>query len=452
MAEIESTWKTEGSFIKEMGNAKLEIVAQIFVSNVPDPIVLKAQNVLEIKVVKDINEYYTRVIVTIKDLSNLFAIKLDNSGNCGIFLKFKDIALDIGSSGEIEFEDETKVFKFAGIISKVEVLNMDSSSSTVVVTAIDANAINFNKVAKFSTGTTMDVADILKALLQSVGYNELLNLDYMKQSNSKMFYITDMNSSTNDHIEYLLNHIIDETNGFGFLWSNTVDNKLRIIYSNEIMRGMIDADSPNLILISSAGASKSGDNVANKIKIYSLSSLNDMLSYFKASNLVSFDLVGNKFVTKNSDKKVHENNVWSYERMVKSYSTDKDKTIAPSETLISLDNVKYPNDSNTFTYHIANKYEFVKKMRDGFLTNDLIAVTVPGRAWRNPGELYGLLDEGATTGGRLSGKWFCTKIVDVIGNSNYQQTIFLCRGETFETTKEFADAIKTAVDAEEEKK
>lgn len=452
MSEINSDWKTAGSFIKELGNAKLEIAVQLFMYGLDSPIRLKQQNVLEIQVVKDIEKYFSKVVITIKDQSNLFALKLDNTGKSGIALKFKDHVFNYNSQGDLDGGqfDEDKIFDFTGIITEVEVISMDATSSTIKVTAYDTDYINFNKITVFSSGANSDISNIIKMLLVSSGYEDIINDSYMKPSNNKMFYITDVNTPLNEHISYLLNNIIDDNNGFAFLWKNTVDKQLRIVYSKEILKAGFDSTSDNIISITSAGASKTGDSVANTVKIYAESALPEMLSYFKSSNIISFDLIANRFVIKNSEKQSKENNNWTYDRLSKSYSNEKDLTIAPNENFTRVDNVPLAKE-NKFIYHISNKYEFVKNLRDGFLTHELIAVTVPGRAWRNPGELYVLLDESATTGGKLSGKWFCCKIVDIIGSGKYEQVIFLCRSEAFETDKEFGDRVKNTIDADKEK-
>jgi hypothetical protein len=290
-------------------------------------------------------------------------------------------------------------------------------------------------------------------LIISSGYStDLINQSSFKNSNNKIFFITDNNSTMYEHFEFLLNNIISDTLGYCFFWQNTTDWKFNLLYSKDILKeDLSDTSSYNYLRISSSEKQQFGDDVVSKIKIYSLSDFRNMLDYYKDTNLILFDLVANNYVIKEKSNNVSNNNKWEFTRLEKTFTDDSEKSLLPDKHATELTSVsKEIYKDNSFIYSIANRYEFIKSMRDMFLTRELIAITVPAKSWRNPGTQIYLVDDNSNVGGKLSGKWFCNKIVETLDNNSYEQTLFLCRTEAYETPTEFGERFEASVNKTDE--
>jgi len=444
-------WGSDGSFIKQFNESQLEILVQLELNGLTDKITLMQSQLLNTIIVKNIEEHFTRIILTIKDRDNLFALKINKNGSDNISFKLKDHSLPDTIK---EVEQGLDKFEFNGIITDTEVTSFDPTATVIKVTAISKDFEKFNKIVKYSTGSAYsDVANIMQMLVLSAGYDKnIINQSSIKNSNNKIVFISDNNSTMFDHFEFLLNNIISDTLGYAFFWQSTTDWKFNLIYSKDVSKTAIsDTSSYNYLYIPTPEKPRTGDDVVSKTKIYSLTGFKDMLDHYKDTNLILFDLLANNYVVKEKSSNLSNNNKWDFKRVEKTFTDNPDKSLLPSKNSIDLKDVAIDiYKDNSFIYSIANRYDFIKSMRDMFLTRELVAITVPAKTWRNPGEQIFLVDENSNTGGRLSGKWFCNKVVETLDNGKYEQTLFLCRTEANETPKEFGERFSESVNKTEE--
>ena len=386
---------------------------------------LDRQSILEFKLIKDINTFFYRSIIKIKDFSNLIALNVKTDGNWYFYLK----VLSTWGQAEDNFaelaSEKERTIEYNFIIYDINVINFSQTATTIELYSIEPFSQNFLKPVAFSSQSDLDQCEVLKQLLLASGIDSTKLPNTIEKCGTTENYITDNNHSLQYHVDYFLNKIYSPSNGFLYLYYDTPQEKFieSWIYKKffEAEQTPIEKISYNYIKINSPDRPVKGDDVAVGFLFYNYINFNDKSQFIVDTKINNFNYEKSTVETQN-------NKNYNYNWFENFISSDI------KNTYLYLPNniLKYGKDSKLLKnpgiyYRNSNEDIFLKTLKFYYLKANTICVKTLGVIWRKIGEIYYLDFSQAGITSKLNGNWYCTKIVDEFQNNTHYQYIFLTR-------------------------
>lgn len=425
--------------------------------------------IIELSLIRDITEYYTTGSVKIKDDGNILGVLADHTGNWAIMVNISQNA-----SIDEENQENTKASKFEKLflVSNVGIDSIDANGAHITIDFIDPIAQILNRNCAYSNQECGDICDILIGLFESVGFKEDISgdddpraLPAIDQIGTYMSYITDGSTPVINHIDHIISQIYTKDKGFLFMFFDPLENKFQSYWSKTVLAEDFKTsfsavekilkltDISRIIEISTSDDSSKSTSVATQLDPY-----NSLLDYRDSTHLIyptyiqQFNYQSHRMENDADDK-------WNDETFLDLFKQDKlpntDMPTVLEDPICSIGtNYKFYESAPDYAvgnfYRKANRDEFYKKLRSYFLYSNMFSVKMLGDISRKPGVAYLVKYAQFPNADKLSGSWFCPRIVDVFSGQEYYQHIFLTRlSDTVEMDKIAEEMQKRKEEADE---
>lgn len=418
--------------------------------------------IIELTLIRDITEYYTTGSVKIKDDGNILGVLANHDGEWAVMVNItQNASIDENNQENTTASKFQKLF----LVSNVGIDSIDANGAHITIDFIDPIAQILNRNCAYSNQECEDIRDILIGLFESVGFSESLGTDAddprslpaIDSIGTNMSYITDGSTPVINHIDHILSQIYTEDKGFLFMFFDPLENKFKSYWSKEVLSEDLSqafsaianflklTDVSRIIEISTSDDSSKSTSVATQLDPY-----NSLLDYRDATHLIYptyiqyFNYQSHRMENDADDK-------WNDETFLELFKQDKlpntDLPTVLEDPMCSIGtNYKFYETAPDYAvgnfYRKANRDEFYKKLRNYFLYSNMFSVKLLGDISRKPGVAYLVKYAQFPNADKLSGKWFCSRIVDVFSGQEYYQHVFLTRlSDTVEMDK-IADEMK----------
>jgi hypothetical protein len=426
MDNIEKLFNSNSN-IQDFNQEFFEIEIKLSINGRSEPIILTKSNISQIEIIRDIDQFFSKIYLTITDLGSEFVTELTSDGRCKADFKITQIITQKDTNTEDLFEEDFKTFIFSGVIDSYKVLSLKPTESRVEISVIYEKSLPFYKCSFISIQSDTDIVKIINSLLANSKYtNEIKNAyDKKIEANQKTTFISDVNSTLSSHIKYLLSQIISKDKGFAFLWYNDNSKEFEYIFSEDIVKGKADPSSS--FILQSAENTTTGFNTAVRVDVYPLSDLQNLLKSYKSTKIQYFDLEGNKFVVGPEGEKD-----WPIKKIMEVYGGGSTNNLVyPSDTQLVESSQELVSNETPLLFLDSNKWEFSNDLRNLFKKQNVLMVKVYGNISRQPGTCINLVsspsDSSTSSNVQFEGNWFCYKIIDKFVNNEYYQYIYLIR-------------------------
>lgn len=386
-------------------------------------------DILNLTLIKDINNIVCSGSLMLRDISNVFALNINKTGNWFITL---DI-IQKRTASDIKNSTLSKSF----IIQTINPTSLQTNAAIFEIRFIDPVIQVLLKNVAFTTYNGniegSDRCEILSKLLTMAGFKYGTDYDKFEPCGIIDHYITDIDTPLINHIDNLLSQIYSKDKGLLFLYRGMFDNKFNHYWTKDVLKekndGSLEAGGYLLTIASSDSQIKTETTVA-AIKSYGTNSPYDVackvliptyiqrFDYEKALvEVKEGDSFNDTFFTdffKNGDDTT---------ALIPKNIYNNDNLIEANKNYIPGINVKAPGNY----YNEGNNWEFTSNLRTFFLNSELTCFKVIGKIWREPGHNFVIAYNKKGTDTKYSGAWFCTRIVDVFEKDEYYQYIFCVR-------------------------
>lgn len=383
----------------------------------------------------DLNNYYSRGYILIKDISNSYTVLANSTGKWQIMLAIE----------QLQSSEKVPAAKFAKtyLVNAVGIEEINQEYAMVKIEFVDFIDQIFNRNVSYSSQNDKDITQVLSGLFESIGFKKnstdfYTALPEFPKIGKSLNYITDTTNPVKYHIDYINSQIYSDDKGFLFLWYHPKQSLLKYYWTKEVLSGKIDMSEEKQyenevynIDITSAHLQMRTTNTVTQITPYT-----NTLKYNTGARLVYPTYINDYSYITNRIERPQENQ-WGYDRFAQVFAQkDNDNILIPdmiedpSRGIVSENTGFFQNAPLGILgnfYRTSNVDEFYKDLRHYFIYNNMICLKVLGKIWREPGKLFTILYGQVPNGETLAGNWFCTKIVDEFENSEYYQYLFLTR-------------------------
>ena len=435
-----------------------EFIIEIFILELSSGIRQKfaKDEILRIQIDHDINSYYDRGSITIKDFSNFYTLLANNVGNWSI-------TFNIIQTESYDLVPEATFKKEYNIIS-VNVEEITYTHATVRLNFADPIEQIFSRNSVYSSQNDSDATSVLSGILQSVGFRKdaegIVGIPKMDSSGITMNYITDNNNSALMHIDFILSQIYNNEKGFPFLYFHPTQHKLQFYWSKDVLNNNVDLSDDSTKYKNAAYCLKiasEADSERNKENVAEIKSYSNVIDYNDAARII-YPTYIQGFNVKTSRMETSDSGVWSFDKFKTLFSQNESMTTElpksveePSSVFVELIGFysTAPKDAVGKFYRHTNIDEFRQRLRAYFIYKNMISFKVLGKIWREPGQVFEILYDQSPNTDKMSGKWMCVRIIDDFESQNYYQHIFLTRISDkvdYNAVADFTDELAMTVD------
>lgn len=388
--------------------------------------------IIKLHLERDITKYYCTGTVIVKDIGNFYGILANGTGEWAIVINIVQI-----ESLELV---KNPTFNQYFIITSANIESIDSTCSRIKIHFADPIEQIFNRNVSYSSQNDADISEVLTGLLKATGFKPMSSdsrnyLPVIEKIGQTLNYITDTNTCALNHIDNVLSQIYSETAGFMFLYFN---NTLTPIWTKPMLDSKIDLSNESnnienlayVLNIQSTDVPDRNSNVVVEMFPY-----NAMVPFKNSTRLV-YPTYIQDFNYTTSRVEISSKNQWAHDKFSKLFAGSSNSTtlipgfLEDPSTLIA-ENAAFFETAPGYAignfYRKSNVDQFYRDLRSYFLYCNLISFKVLGQIWRQPGRMYSIAYNQNANSGKLSGQWFCTKIVDEFESGKYYQYIFLTR-------------------------
>lgn len=359
---------------------------------------ISLNNVMRVSIVNDSYEPFPRMKLVVKDPNSQVVPYFEPDNN-------SKIVFTVVVSEKYGDEEYTIVKSHLYNIDKVKPLNMSGESNTYEISAVSELLEKWLNPVQYSSGrsqsTTVSACEILAK-------TEIPYAKPIKESSHKRFYIADVNSTTRDHVNRLLDFASFSGDGFYYTWFDMITNKLYI----ESTKGLIKNGKfqPYNIIAIPSGEFGSGEVYTPK----SVHHTNDVPatvidSISRGIREFNFDFKAGGF----------------FERKMEYVDIKNGSTIQNLEPVID-NTIRIDKDTN-YT-QMATGHDWYGEIRRAVRSYNTVQMVIEGTVQRGVGDLV-ILNSSESMKYTFGGVWMTMRSVDTFdfGAGKFDQTITVSR-------------------------